>query len=341
MEIIMNQEYNTLSQLLGGALEAMATRPQKTYQKTSTLSSVLPYALEDILLNRNKIGASTKELDEVLKLKESPLYSFASTLAAAPQQQGHGSWLSAFARGLGGTLAGATNARVERAEKKAEQEVKDLERALEFDKAMGSTTRQTQEDVIGYTPMEYGSGKSSSGSGKGSGTQQQVPIIEANTWQMLIEKFDKDRPSESAYRNQSQALRNLQNRTLFMGDKEENYARELFATLKGKDFLPMARNALKGAGQISDFEDKKYTEWLNEVKDPVQLKDKYKLIIDDVAKNNKWNADQKTKAYELLGLSTFESELLPAQKKYEPERIKKEETSIQSILEKHGAKRVE
>lgn len=159
------------------ALQALAMRPQKTSAKTTTTSTSAPYALEDLIATRNRIGESTRALDDALKARETFGYTLANALASVPQQQGAGSWLSDFARGFGGGMSARTNAAIDRAQKKYEAEMKDLADILAFDKAMGETTTQTQNQVMGYTPMEYGTAggtKAASGQGAGSlnGIQQ-------------------------------------------------------------------------------------------------------------------------------------------------------------------------
>lgn len=159
------------------ALQALAMRPQKTSAKTTTTSTSAPYALEDLIATRNRIGESTRALDDALKARETFGYTLANALASAPQQQGAGSWLSDFARGFGGGMSARTNAAIDRAQKKYEAEMKDLADILAFDKAMGETTTQTQNQIMGYTPMEYGAagGNKATGSvGVGSlnGVQQ-------------------------------------------------------------------------------------------------------------------------------------------------------------------------
>ena len=326
---------NGLTGLLAGAIEAQATRPQKTSVITNTTTR--PYALQNIIANRDRIGQATSELNDALKAREGLGYTLASALAGIPQQQGTGSWLSDFARAFGGGMAAPTNAMVDRAQKKYEAEMKDLANILAYDKAMGDNQYQTQ--TIGYEPMEYGTAGKGQGAG-GAGVQQQVPIINPNYWEQMIANFDKARPTEADYRG-NQVLRKIENATLFAGDKDEAYARQQFNLIKGKNFLPIARNTLKGSGPITDFEDKKYTDWLNAANDPVALKDTAKMIVDDVAIKNNWTQSQKANALESLGLTSMETELLPQQTQYEPERVKSEENSIDSILQKYGAKRVD
>ena len=155
---------NGLSGLLAGAIEAQAMRPQKTSVTTTATST--PFALDNMIANRDRIGQATEELNNALKAREDLGYTLASALAGIPQQQGAGSWLSDFARAFGGGMAAPTNARVDRAQKKYEADMKDLANILAFDKAMGETQRQTQ--TIGYTPMEYETAQSSQKKGAGS-----------------------------------------------------------------------------------------------------------------------------------------------------------------------------
>lgn len=318
------------------ALQTIAMRPQKSFVTTTTK----PYALEDLLETRAKIGESRRALDEALKAREGFGYTLANALAAIPQQQGYGSWLGDFARAFGGGYASPTNAKIDRAQKAYETEAKDLATILALDKAMGDV--QTQE--ITYKPIEEtsikegGLGTTTKGQGQ---AQAQIPVLNPEYWEQMISNFDENRKTEAAYRNMSQARRNLRNKTMVMGSPAENYARDQFAAAKGREFLPLARNALKGAGQITDFEDKKYSEWLNKVQDPVQLKDTAVRIIDDVATKNDWSKEQKAKGFELLGLTSEAKDLLEQQRKAEPERIRKKSVSIEDILKQHGATRIE
>lgn len=337
----MNNEFDalTLQSLLAPqtqALQQIAMRPQKS----NVVSTSVPYALEDLLATRAKIGESRRALDETLKEREGLGYTLANALAGIPQQQGYGSWLGDFARAFGGGMAASTNAKIDRMQKAYETEAKDLATILALDKAMGDV--QTQE--IAYKPIEETVIKEGalSGTGKDQGqSQAQIPVLNPEYWDQMISNFDEGRKTESAYRNMSQARRNLRNKMMIMGSPAENYARDQFAAAKGREFLPLARNALKGAGQITDFEDKKYSEWLNRVEDPVQLKDTAVRIIDDVAIKNGWSKEQKAKGFELLGLTSEAKDLLEQQRKSEPERIKKDTLDIDSILNKFGAKRVQ
>lgn len=150
---------------IADAISAYAMRPQKSSVVTDTTSASTPYALADMLATRNKIGAATQELDDALKMRESTVYSLANALASIPQQQGYGSWLSDFARSLGGGMVGPMNAVMARAGTKRENEMKDLETILKFDKEMGNTQSQRQVQSMDYKEMPFGGGSSSAKKG--------------------------------------------------------------------------------------------------------------------------------------------------------------------------------
>lgn len=160
------------------ALQALAMRPQKTSATTTTTTRTTPYALDNMIANRDRIGQATQELDDILKARESFKYRFGQGLAnVTPQNESGAGWLSGFLRGVGGGLTGYVDNRAARAQQKYENEMKDLAEILAFDKAMGDTQTQVQNQVIGYTPMEYGMGTGSkTAQGKGvdsvSGVQQ-------------------------------------------------------------------------------------------------------------------------------------------------------------------------
>lgn len=138
------------------AITAYAMRPQKSLVNTTTTTTETPYVLANMLANRDRIGRATRDLDNALKIRESTGYSLANALAAIPQQQGYGSWLSDFARSLGGGVAGPMNVYAARAAAKHDNEMKDLETILAYDKAMGSTKNATQSQTIGYDNMPWG-----------------------------------------------------------------------------------------------------------------------------------------------------------------------------------------
>lgn len=123
-----------------------SNRPVKNRQVQVTV----PYARPDMIAARDTIGQATREYDEALKARETWPYMLASALSAVPQQQGYGTWLSDFARGLGagGTLY--TNAQLDRAGKKYTNKMKDLAQRLAYDKEMGGTVTTDWN----YTPVE-------------------------------------------------------------------------------------------------------------------------------------------------------------------------------------------
>lgn len=164
----MEKDYSDWRQVLGGAIEALATRPQKNVTDTTTTTTNTPYALANMLANRDRIGQATREYDDALKLRETTAYSLANALAAIPQQQGYGSWLTDFARSFGGGMSGPFNARVDRAAKMHDNTMKDLETILKYDKEMGSTQTQNQHQTIGYENLPYGGGKQN-GNANGDG----------------------------------------------------------------------------------------------------------------------------------------------------------------------------
>lgn len=155
------------------ALQALAMRPQKTSATTTTTTTTTPYALDNMIANRDRIGQATQELDDILKARESFKYRFGQGLAnVTPQNESGAGWLSGFLRGVGGGLTGYVDNRAARAQQKYENEMKDLAEILAFDKAMGDVQTQVQKQVMGYTPMEYGTsgGKGTTGKGAGAGS---------------------------------------------------------------------------------------------------------------------------------------------------------------------------
>ena len=293
---------NGLTGLLAGAIEAQATRPQKTSVITNTTTR--PYALQNMIANRDRIGQATSELNNALKAREGLGYTLASALAGIPQQQGAGSWLSDFARAFGGGMAAPTNAMVDRAQKKYEAEMKDLAEILAYDKAMGETQRQVQQTK--YEPVA---------TGKTEEKKEEVPIITPQYWDEMIKNYDTERPDEASYRNQTQMERKISNAAAFWGNKNEAYTRDvLYSGIKGRKFMPMVRSALKGGGQISDYEDKKYSQWLeNAPDDPVGLKDVAVMIVNDYSTSHGLNPNQKNQILESLGLTSVKTQLLPQQ----------------------------
>lgn len=300
-----NSIANDLMISLGNAISAQANRPQKT---SSTITST-PLQLADMLARRNSIGNASANLAKSLKQREGLWYNLAAALSNVPQQQGYGNWLSGGAKSFGDAFNSRANMAMDNAQKQYDASRTDLADALMFDKAMGE--KQTED--IGYN--------GDSGYGGKNQPAPQIPLIDSNVWDSMISNFDKSRPTELDYRNQTQQGRKLSNASTFLGDADENYAREQFNRYKGQDFLPLARNALKGTGTITDFEDKKYTEWINKVNDPVQLKDVAVKIINDAATRNNFTTEQKNQVLYKLGLTSTQQNLLPAQQLNEPFRI--------------------
>lgn len=141
---------------LAGAITAYAMRPQKSSVTTTTTSTNTPYALADMIANRDRIGQATRDLDDALKLRETTGYSLFNALSGIPQQQGYGSWLSDFARSLGSGAVSPMNAYLARAGTKQENATKDLETILKYDKEMGGTQTQKQVQTMGYQEMPWG-----------------------------------------------------------------------------------------------------------------------------------------------------------------------------------------
>lgn len=107
--------------------------------KNRQVQVTVPYARPDMIAGRDTIGRATRAYDEALKARETLPYTLASALATVPQQQGYGTWLSDFARGLGTGGTMFTNAQLDRAGKKYANEMKDLAQRLAYDKEMGGT----------------------------------------------------------------------------------------------------------------------------------------------------------------------------------------------------------
>lgn len=152
------------------ALQAIATRPVKSSTTTYTTDNSVPRALQDMIKNRDRVRLASQELDQALQARETLPYTLASALSAVPQQQGYGSWLSDFARGLGGGGKMLTDAQMARAQMKRENEMEDLAMILAYDKAMGNIGDQTQRQYVSYVQAPY-----ALGSGKGNQQEQEEP----------------------------------------------------------------------------------------------------------------------------------------------------------------------
>ena len=297
---------DAIDMILANAIQTQATKPQKTSSTTYTS----PIAIEDMISVRDA-------LSQAMKSRQGFGYNFANALSGieTPREGGTGAGLANFAKAFGSAYNGRQNA-----------QINNLAQELINNKMLGDKTTE----IIGYG--EFPSGSTSSKAPQ----QPQIPVIDPGAWNTMISNFDKGRPTESDYRKQTQQSRKLRNMTMFMGDSDENYAREQFDRYRGQDFLPLARGALKGSGAITDFEDKKYTEWLNKVKDPVQLKDVAVKIINDAATKNDFSPQQKNDVLSQLGLTSTKQNLLPAQIANEPARVEKKgnNSNIEELIKR-------
>lgn len=165
-EPLDNQSMAELLAQQTAALQAIATRPIKTSTTTYTSGTSVPRALQDMIKNRDRVRLASQELDQMLQAREQWPYVLANALSTVPQQQGYGSWLSDFARGLGTGGKMMTDAQMTRAQLKHKNEMDDLAMILAYDKAMGNIEDQTQRQYMGYIDAPYAYGR-------GSGSQQQ------------------------------------------------------------------------------------------------------------------------------------------------------------------------
>ena len=272
----MEQEYVDYSSLAGllapqtQALQALAMRPQKTSAVTTTTSSSTPRALQNMIENRDRIRTASRELDDALKARETLPYTLANALSNVPQQQGYGSWLSDFARGLGTGGKMLTDAQMARAQMKRQNEMEDLAEILAYDKAMGDIGTQTQRQEIGYTelPWPVSGAKGAAGSGAGGSSiadyldlpDQKIHELNVNAGRWESNKYDTQDKSQTAW--QKLKIRSLKGRD-FGVDKADNtkqaQAYEKYETLAMKgmfDVLKVLRpatdtdvlTALKAAG---------------------------------------------------------------------------------------------
>lgn len=193
----MDKDYNDWRQGLLNVAEAIATRPQKESVVTTTTSTSTPRALENMIANRDRIGQATRDLDEALKARESFGYTLANALASTPQRQGYGSWLSDFASSFGSTASARTNARVDRAMKRYENEMKDLAEILAYDKAMGETQTQYQNQRTDYKDMPYAGGKgnasASGGDNLGPAQYTLLPDIDVHELNVGAGRWDTNK----------------------------------------------------------------------------------------------------------------------------------------------------
>lgn len=121
--------FGPMAALLGG------DKPVKERQVAKTT----PTAFDDMLKRRNTLDSLMGKLDNALKARESTGYSLANALANIPQQQGYGSWLTDFARALGGGMTNPINMMADREKTNFTNAVNLAKAGLDFDKAMGNT----------------------------------------------------------------------------------------------------------------------------------------------------------------------------------------------------------
>ena len=178
-----NINYEILESILAPqtqALQQIAMRPQKSWQTTSSTSTETPYALANMIANRDRIGTATQELNDALKEREGYWYRLGSNLSNVTPTEGYGSWASGFLRGLGGGLTRGKDLQAERLKQKYENEMKDLAEILAYDTAMGGKTTQYQRQEMDYKEMPYGTaGSKTSGQVRG-GTDASIGGVQEN-----------------------------------------------------------------------------------------------------------------------------------------------------------------
>ena len=314
-------ENNELMELFGNVAQAIAQRPVKTGSISDTLSVNTPYAQADMVANRNRIGIPTRKLEDALKTRENFGYSLAKALSGITSDDTPGGWLAGAASGFGTGYNTMKDLQLDRAKQIFDAQQSDLDTMLKYDKEMGSTTNQHQTEMSNYTEMPWGG---AGGRGQQQQQQDQVPLTKQVDWDYWIQNWDEDRTNEAAYRSNTENGRALQNWRVRRGggSAREGMARQDFEIFKDKNYLPMARAVLKGTGPITDYEDSKYTKWLSEVRDPVQLKDLTVRIIDDVARKNGWTDDLRLRAYNAMGVLSDAKDLTPAQIRQNPLRVR-------------------
>jgi hypothetical protein len=169
---------------LAQAQEAQAMRPQKSSVFTRTTSTSTPRALEDMIMRRNSIGANNQRLLDALKGRETAGYGISNALSQLGPVRGYGDWGVNALRTLGAGIKGYTDSAIAREQAAQELTQKDLETALAFDKAMGETQTQTQDQTIGYEELPYSNagkvGNSSVGGGSGIANYLDLPDIDVD-----------------------------------------------------------------------------------------------------------------------------------------------------------------
>lgn len=299
----INPVYDMMATDYITAKNAQANRPIQTGQTTK------PLEYDDILARRNQIGAERAALAKALEKRDNFGYRFANALSQMPAQQGAGSWLSDFARAFGAAYNAKTDMRIDKAERDYENAQKDLATALAYNKAMG------EEQTMDYKPVV---------AVKREDESIPTPATQAD-WDYWFENWDKDRPSERSYNNMNQLQRKYHNTgvKLGVGDKDEVTARKDLQTYFASNFLPMARETLKGTGQISNFEDMKYTKWIEEAgEDPGSLKNAAVRIVMDASNANGFSDAQKLAALKAMNLQSDKEDLTEEMIKQNPLRVR-------------------
>ena len=169
---------------LAQAQEAQAMRPQKSSVFTRTTSTSTPRALEDMIMRRNLIGANNQRLLDALKGRETAGYGISNALSQLAPVRGYGDWGVNALRTLGAGIKDYTDSAIAREQAAQELAQKDLETALAYDKAMGETQTQTQDQTIGYEELPYSNagkvGNSSVGGGSGIANYLDLPDIDVD-----------------------------------------------------------------------------------------------------------------------------------------------------------------
>lgn len=233
---------------LAQAQEAMAMRPQKTFSRTTTSATSTPRALEDMVMRRGMIGTNNQRLLDALKARESFGYNFGAGLANLTPRQGPGSWVSDFARAFGGAMTRPTDSAIAREQAARQMEAEDLKTALDFDKAMGETQNQIQEENVGYTEMPYtgvGSKAKQSAQGEGSGIANYLDLPDIDI-DALNKKAGSWETNEYNPSDQNQSwLKNLAYRAARGEDKEYGVALSK-KTDRSNAFEQFKTNAMQG-----------------------------------------------------------------------------------------------
>ena len=233
---------------LAQAQEAMATRPQKTYSRTATSSTSTPRALEDMVMRRGTIGTNNQRLLDALKKRETFGYNFGSGLANLAPVSGYGDWGVNALRAFGGAMTRPTDAEIAREQAARQMEAEDLKTALDFDKAMGETQNQIQEENVGYTEMPYtGVGakakQTSQGEGSGIANYLDLPDIDVDALNKKAGSWETNEYNPSD-QNQSWA-KNFAYRTLRGEEKEYGVALSK-KTDRSNAFEQFKTNAMQG-----------------------------------------------------------------------------------------------